>query len=539
MEKLLKTSTAKRALDKVIRITERIRSVVDDTNAFDTRYKELHDIFDEVLERDEYLVIVDQNGQSYIHTNRLLEGTAFVDPVGLKAANTTEPLLQIYERLTGELLIDASSPLIELNGNRYTLRLGRIIHKKFLAPFMLALTSVPTIIVACLSWLMQLSMIQLIGMIGATFIATGALSLYLYSYILRGLLSWHDVTRKISAGNLTAEVTKRSRSEFHQIGFEINKMVIGTKNIVRELETSSKLVGEISKAHAVNSNQLSVGMYAFGNTMQSFQNGTENQLSSLQSANAMVQTMMNGVREMDEQVQQTLILSEEASKAAEEGSAAILSSETKMRMIDDSVHASAEKIIQVAEEIQAVIQKVSLITQIAEQTNLLALNASIEAARAGEAGAGFSVVATEVRQLAEDTNAFSNDIMRTLENTSKDMKEAVQHVEGNRKAISEGVAVVNIAGKSIQRLSDAAIQTKVAVDENGQFAQSLLQDGGKLETIIEQITAISEQFTDEVASTVEGLDDQIEGIQVLADDAIVLQQQSRTLRQIVKRFKTE
>ena len=89
---------------------------------------------------------MDSTGHSWIHTNRLLEGTDFTDEVGLKAANTTEPLLQVYERLTGELLVDGSCRLIEVDGEKFNIRIGRIIHKQFMTPFLKRVNYNPSII---------------------------------------------------------------------------------------------------------------------------------------------------------------------------------------------------------------------------------------------------------------------------------------------------------------------------------------------------------------------------------------------------------
>src|SRR5690625_4556279 len=108
MSNLLKKSLAKHALSKVERVAHQIRHLFNDENVFKKNYTNIHNILDDELGDDEYFVIVDENGLSYIHTNRLLEGTTFTDKVGLKAAQTNSPLLQKYERLTGEQLIDGS-----------------------------------------------------------------------------------------------------------------------------------------------------------------------------------------------------------------------------------------------------------------------------------------------------------------------------------------------------------------------------------------------------------------------------------------------
>lgn len=539
MNNMLKKRNATQLLSKAEYVAEKIRHLFDNEHVFDEHYDELHQILDHELGKDEYFVIVDNEGVSYIHTNRLLEGTHFKDEVGLKAARTEAPLLQAYERLTGELLIDGACRLITLEGKTYNLRVGRIIHQKNIIPFFALITLLPAFFIIVTTYLLNIPWEQGAVLASVSLVVTFILIIILYRYITSAIHGWLDVTRRISSGDLTVEVEHTSREEFHQIGFEINKMAIGMKKIIKELAESTVMIDQVSHAQADESDSLSSTFNQFNETMQSFQSGAENQLASLQSASAMVETMIRGVRKMNSRMEGIASMSEEASTAAEEGREAILQSENKMQLLENAIQNSAQKITQVAGDVNDVIKKVSSITQIAEQTNLLALNASIEAARAGEAGNGFSVVATEVRKLAEDTNNFASDIFIQLEKTSEEMTLAVSQVEENTYGIREGVEIVQVAGDSIEKLNEAAMQSKEATVINSQYADELASDGKELEEIIADINKIAEDFTEQVVHTVQGMDAQMVGINKLAEDATSLTTESDILRHTVNKFITD
>ncbi|WP_088102646.1 methyl-accepting chemotaxis protein [Halalkalibacter urbisdiaboli] len=527
----------KHAKRKVEQIAQQLEPILKSIDSIETNYHTLHSLLDEQLGKDEYLLIVDETGLSHIHTNRLREGFAFVDEVGLKAANTNETLLQPYQRNTGEFLIDVSCPIVEVGGKRFNLRLGRIVHRPFLAPAFLALTTLPILLVGLISWMNGLFSQTLLFSLILSLLITGSIGYWIYRVITIEVRSWYRLTRKISAGDLTDEIKNRRRTEFHQIGFEINKVVLGMRNILSDLQHSANSVHQVSETQAVGATELSKAFEEFASTMQDFQAGSETQLSSLQSAHAMVNTMLLNVREMEGGVNTTLSMAKDASASADDGTKAIHLSEKKMNELKEVIEDSSQKMLHLSQGTDKVMEKVSSITKIAEQTNLLALNASIEAARAGEAGRGFAIVADEVRKLAENTNLFANDILEALDITRNEINQVALQVRENRDNINDGVAVVRQAGQAIRKLNDSAEQTMNAVTNNRTFASRVLQDGEQLEKIIEDVNEIAEQFTEQVVETVSSLDKHVKGVNRLAEDSNTLSTESDSLNRIVKRFK--
>src|SRR5207245_6843068 len=111
----------------------------------------------------------------------------------------------------------------------------------------------------------------------------------------------------------------------------------------------------------------------------------------------------------------------------------------------EQVESTGENILALAEQAQAISQIISSVNDIAEQTNLLALNAAIEASRAGEHGKGFSVVAAEVKSLADQSKKATAQVRQILGEIQKATNTAVLSTE----QVTKGVASAgNVAGEA-------------------------------------------------------------------------------------------
>ncbi|MBK5259315.1 MAG: HAMP domain-containing protein [Thermoanaerobaculia bacterium] len=186
--------------------------------------------------------------------------------------------------------------------------------------------------------------------------------------------------------------------------------------------------------------------------------------------------------------------------AAESGMKAVRETIEGMEQIRSSVAESNRVVAKLGERSVAIGRILNVIEDIAEQTNLLALNAAILAAQAGEYGKGFSVVASEIRDLSERTASSTRDIGNLIRSVQEEVANALKTMSSGSALVEQGVSLSHEAGKALNRILDSATSASGmgkeiagATREQAAGSENVTRAVGRLQEMAQQITQATSQ----------------------------------------------
>lgn len=169
-----------------------------------------------------------------------------------------------------------------------------------------------------------------------------------------------------------------------------------------------------------------------------------------------------------------------------------------MHRIQNQMEAIVTSIVRLSEQNQTISEIIVSVNDLAEQSNLLAVNAAIEAAKAGEYGKGFTVVAQEIKSLAEQSKQATAQVRTILADIQKAMTAATLATEQGGKAVEAGVKQSATAGDSIRMLADAISE---AAQSATQIAASSQQQLVGMDQVVQAMDNIKQVTTQNVAGT--------------------------------------
>jgi PAS domain S-box-containing protein len=185
-----------------------------------------------------------------------------------------------------------------------------------------------------------------------------------------------------------------------------------------------------------------------------------------------------------------------ALEVGQNGRAAIEDSIAALDRLKEQVESTAQNILMLAEQAQAIGEIIATVNDIAEQTNLLALNAAIEASRAGEHGRGFAVVASEVKALADQSKRATAQVRQILGEIQKATNTAVLSTEEVTKGVAAAIWAGGQSGQTINTLADTLADAAQAAAQIAASAGQQATGMAQINHAMKNLDQVSKQNLD-------------------------------------------
>lgn len=236
--------------------------------------------------------------------------------------------------------------------------------------------------------------------------------------------------------------------------------------------------------------------------------GSQRQADEITNTSSAVEEMAASMNQVSRNAEASADAARRALEMAEHGDKSVRDTSEAMSRIDSAVQQTSEKMRLLGIRSSEISEIINLINDIAAQTNLLALNAAIEAAHAGEAGLGFSVVADEIRKLAERSARATRDVGNLIKSIQTETSEALTAMEVGMKEVRGGSYLATQASNALQDISEAVRQSSELIEEisaaSEEQARVTSNVAGAMQTI-SSITLETSAGAHETAQTIEGM----------------------------------
>jgi len=358
-------------------------------------------------------------------------------------------------------------------------------------------------------------------------------------WIVAPLLVLTKGAKELSEGRLNYKIHVKTKDEIGQLAGTFEIMRENLRDLLKRISDSADNVKTSSHTVLDYSQQTENVSMQIEAAITELAKGTDEQARGLQNTAMSMNTIAKSIDDIAKNSSQSFKTSSEASTLVKNGTKIVDEQNTKMEETTHAVNQVSEIVFSLNDMAAEIGQIIEVIQGVTKQTNLLALNAAIEAARAGEQGKGFAVVAEEVRKLAEQSHASTEEIQDIILKIQQTTKSAVERVNFAGETIVEQSKAVENTSTIFKEILDMVTVIAGELQEISVATTHVKDESETVLSNIENISAVSQEAAAGAEEVTASTEEQTMSIQAVVKEIEQLSKLAEQLQNSTKEFQYE
>ena len=338
-------------------------------------------------------------------------------------------------------------------------------------------------------------------------------------------------------GDLTVRATAPHDDEIGLLVYESNGLISSLSDIAVQLRTSAESVTNMATQLSASSQEISASSMEISSSVQQVAHGAELQSRKVEETSSAIESISEAVTQIADRAMEASRTSDAAAQYALQGEQSNDQAMAKISEALDAIITLSHSVENLGRRSNEIGHIVDVITTIADQTNLLSLNAAIEAARAGESGRGFSVVAEEVRKLAEGSGKAAEQIGELIKEVQTETSTALKYMQIGTDEVRLGAEVVGHSGEALRQITDAVTKTAEIAQDIADTTSRQAKRAAEIDRAMHDIAAVVEENAASAEETAAASEQQTACMEEISSSATDLADMAHELEESAMQFR--
>ena len=344
---------------------------------------------------------------------------------------------------------------------------------------------------------------------------------------------------QVSEGNLAVNVRAFGNDEFSELAASTNHMISNTRKLLDKVNSASNVLDETSGEVKNTSNVMNEYSCTIQDSISDMREGMNEQNKYIQVCVEKTENLERGMNHVSEVVAEVESFVAMTHKLIENAKSTVIELGNKAKDTDDIVSNVSNDVLVLKEETDVISTFAETISAISDQTNLLSLNAYIEAARAGESGKGFSVVAEEIRKLAESSAEAVGEISNKVALISEQTADTVKSARVAEETVAQQTVMVDNIVEIFEQMSKQMEELLRSLKKIVATTERVTGESKETFDSIQNITALIEENSASANNMSDIFEKLLEDIEHLDSVSGVLNENMDELKKEMALFRTE